>query len=61
MKQYLFTIGLTFNPSSKNNIELREFGLGLGNNGSNSLDLWASESDDQTRADHQWFRFKKMK
>ena len=37
-KLYLFTIGLTLNPSSMNNIELSEFGLGLGNNGSNFLD-----------------------
>ena len=54
MKQYLFTIGLTFNPSSMNNIELRKFGLGLGNNGSNLLDSWASDAG-------QLFRFKKMK
>ena len=44
-KQYLFTIGLTFNPSSVNNLELREFasGLSLSTNGY-SLNLWASDA-----------------
>ena len=44
-KPYLFTIGPTFNPSSMNNFELREFGLGFGNNDSesNSLDSWRPE------------------
>ena len=41
-KLYLFTIGLTLNPSSMNNIELSEFGLSLGNNGSNFLNSCGS-------------------
>ena len=44
MNSYLFTIGQTFNPSSVNNLKLRELALTLSNNGSNSLDLRASDA-----------------
>ena len=44
MKPYVLTFGLTINPSSMNYHELREFGLSLCNNGSNSLDSWASDA-----------------
>ena len=41
-KQYLFTIGQTFNPSSINNLELREFALSISNHA--SLSLWPSDA-----------------